>query len=225
MSGRTNRYTLNIVNRNKLTSIAKSTLETIDSVTVNFKNKQEFLGIINETFDRNISIDDSWLNITYNQNKKVRYARVLYLNDRNVLDKGYVANKVIEYSTNKNFIIKFVNRYCNNRYLSSLASDVVTSIEEGKEYVDSLQRIIDLTFGSYKSIRDIYLFVKKYDKMPSRVHNVNIPTINNNVNIIEALKTLKSIYEYEQLNLFDLIDQSRLEDKKSFDTGTPKIKR
>jgi hypothetical protein len=106
-----------------------------------------------------------------------------------------------------------------------LASDVVTSIEEGKEYVDSLQRIIDLTFGSYKSIRDIYLFVKKYDKMPSRVHNVNIPTINNNVNIIEALKTLKSIYEYEQLNLFDLIDQSRLEDKKSFDTGTPKIKR
>lgn len=224
MGGQISRYTLNlIIDESSVIPLAKGTLEQLDEVTTNFKNKQELLNAICTTFNIDTEGKSARINITYNQNKKVRYMRVLYANNIGALNRDAVGEKVLMYSLNKNFVLQFVKRYCNSPYLSTIASEIIGAINNDEDYVDPLQRIIDLTFASYKSIRDIYLFVKDYESLGrDEVIDNKIPQLDSKKDLLTALKTLKVIYDYQQLNFFGLIGDEQTNVK---DNGTPKIKK
>lgn len=205
MSGQVNRYTLNlIIDEQKTIPLVKGTLEQIDEVTTMFKNKQELLNAIVQTFDINLDGRKGRISVTYNQNKKLRYLRVLYSNNKGALNKEAVGDKLLLYSANTDFVLQFVKRYCNSPYMSTIANEVVDSIRSNEDYTESLQRIIDLTFSSYKAIRDIYFFVKDYENLgKSEIIESQAPQLNSKTDLLEALKKLRVMYDYQQLSLFD----------------------
>ena len=227
MSGQANRYTLNIiVDENNIIPLAKGPLETLDEVTSNFKTKQEFLDAIIKELNIKIEGKVIRINITYNQNKKTRNMRVLYADNKEALNKAKVGERLLFYSTNKSFVIDFVKRYCNSPYMSALASDVIEAIKSDEDYLMTLQRLIDLTFSSYKSIRDIHFFIKDYENLGRETKKTNIiPQLNNSKDLMNALKTLKSIYQCQQMDLFSLLNEQMVTGSDSTQKGTPRIKK
>lgn len=227
MSGQVNRYTLNvIVDDNETIPIAKGYLQMIDEVTSKYRNKEELLNAICNIFNMKIVGQSVRINITYNQNKQTRSLRVLYHNSKGALEMESVKKKVLLYSGNKNFAILFAGRYCNSHYMSNLASEVIEAVQRNEKYSDPLNRIIDLAFASYKSVRDIYFFLDDYEKKEKACcHDVTDFKTGNRQDLVCALKELKIICNYQQLNFFDLLDDNQTNRKDVNKDENSKIKK
>jgi hypothetical protein len=110
--------------------------------------------------------------------------------------------------------------------MSNLANNVIMSINTNEDYLDTLQRIIDLNFSSYKAIRDTYFFISNYEKSNKREKRVDSPsTTGKNEDLIMALKKLRLVYEYEQLNLFDWLDNNTAATNNNSNLELSKIKK
>jgi hypothetical protein len=165
MKNASNRYTLNIITENgDIITLIKGSLISIDEITSNFKDKQELINEFNRVFNKNLDIKKTRLEVNYNQNQHNKTTRILYLKDKEAMDRNKVIDMFLSHIPNIRFIETFVGRYKNNLYLLKLAQDVVTDIKKDKDYTDPLQRIVDLIFDSYKSTRDVYFFIKEYEK-------------------------------------------------------------
>lgn len=207
MKGVSNRYTLSIVDEFETIVLAKGSLEAIDEITVGFKNRQEFIKQIKTTFDIALDSEKVRIEITYNQTQSNRTIKILYFADKEAMDKRIVGSNLLRYCNNKDFVSQFVNRYKNTTYLNNLSKQVLSAIESDKDYTDALQRIIEIVFKSYKSTRDVYFFIKKYNIL-SEKETEYIPQLDRNEYKITALKALKDSYQ-PQISMFNwMMDQS-----------------
>ncbi|MGI6330116.1 MAG: hypothetical protein ACOXZR_04710 [Bacilli bacterium] len=205
MTKKIKRYTLNIIEGGNFIPVFKEDLKGIDKVTTTYQNKDELLDdLINNLHFQTDKIN-SFLGITYRQNKGTRMTKVLYKPDSEVFNELKLSEKVLAYSINEDFIYEFVSRYKNNPYLRTLSHMIKEAIKYEENYFDNLQRLLDITFDQYKSRRDTYLFIKDYEKR--QLQNLE-KRIDQNKNKEELLKIREALTkqkeEPKQLSLFDI---------------------
>jgi hypothetical protein len=202
MKNTSNRYSLNIIKRDEsVITVVKESLIFIDSITSNFVNKKELLNEINSVFGMKLDLKKTDVEITYNHNQHKKQAKILYKNDRGAMSREKVSEMFLLHTKEIKFIEKFVKRYENNHYLLCLSRDIISGIRNNKEYDSELQLIVNLIFDSYKSTRDVYFFIRNYENNNFK-NGKEKPVINVKGDILEALSTLKSVYQ-PQINLFD----------------------
>jgi phosphoenolpyruvate carboxylase len=184
-----------------LITLAKESLSLIDNITSNFADKKELLNEINRVYDMRLDLEKTRVEITYNQNKCNRTAKVLYFKDKDAMSIEKVSEMFLHHSKNMKFIEQFVERYENNCYLSKLSKTIISTIEENKDYSSLLQQIVNIIFDSYKSTRDVYFFIKHYEEKMTK-NTEKKSAINVKYNIFGALQKLQALYQ-PQIELSD----------------------
>ncbi|MFA5407321.1 MAG: hypothetical protein WC343_00950 [Bacilli bacterium] len=221
MGEKVNRYTLNIIlcDTEKI-PLAKGPLEMIDDITTCFRDKKDFLRTIASTLKIKMDLEKANVCINYIQDKEIRETGAIYLNNK--MDLAVIKGSFLKYLSDENFIIKYVQRYCNSPFLSGMAKKVIEGINEDTNYSVFLQQIIDKTFSSYKAIRDICPLIEDYEKQKGLYnYKYTIPCMNKSERLIQGLNKLKLIYDYNQLTLLNINSELKTD---NFGEGTSKVK-
>lgn len=160
-----NRYTLSIIEKEKEPIVFdKKTLEYIDAITTNFKNEKELIAIIGNILEKDFDLSTTKTEITYNHCKEIKKVEKLYSKDILILDKEATKAYILKHMNSKGFVVKFVGRYTGSNYFMRFRKDIISKINKGEDYTDTLSQLLEIVFANYKSLRDAYMFTKKHDK-------------------------------------------------------------
>jgi hypothetical protein len=157
-------YILSVVQNGLATqSLYRGSLEKIDKITTGFNKKKDFIIWINQSYNFNFNCSKAEVKITYNLNKSIRPVNVIYAKDKKAINIELTKERLLSHCDNKDFVIKFIERYYNNKSLLKLAGEVAKKIKMQKEYMPLLRSLINILFEGYKAPRDIYFFLEKYE--------------------------------------------------------------
>ena len=203
-----NNYTLGIMINGEITEVAKGALVDFDRVTTEFKSQKQFLQLLAKEYG--VDVENAKLTLTYQNNQQTKFTSPLYAKDKMVLNTTALSERILMRALDVNFIQAFIERYskgqlredCNNiLYYARLHQTEVRGATQ--LYLDALQRLLDKLFKSYKSIRDIYVFLDHYEERMYETKKDD-KTLKTDAELLETLKQLKmNLMPLKQVSMFD----------------------
>lgn len=164
-------YTIGLFsNFNKIYESEFMTIREVDELTSEYESEEELV----ESYSKLLNKDFSNCNpiIIHYQNKEEKrseeFGPMIFNEDKDVLNEKLTMKLAYHYSDLPSFVDELLNKYQNTRYFSDLVRIARSEIKEDEEknrsnYSDHLKEFLNY-FDIYKSKRDLYFFIKEYQK-------------------------------------------------------------
>lgn len=202
-------YSLEIIRNGEVQKLQKNPLPLIeiDEITTSFESQSHLLSLLKEKYGT--ETDKATMTITYKNNGYLKNTTPLYLKDRIILNEQAVIDKLMALALNRRYVVDLAQNYINSNsgYISNLARQVVVNARQesnNNDYLLPLNNLITtLCKDSYKTLRELYLITKKYDKKPN--HSIE-PIFKSKEELINQLNKLKvDIMPYQQITIDELV--------------------
>lgn len=188
-----NRYTLNLVADGSYVPFAISTIENIDSLMTNFKDKFEVINFIETYCGLDFLIED--IVVTYNVDKHIKEAPLIFNESRAIVDDKKLVDRIIIYLGQFSNVQKLAASNLNNHFLTEIINKLLKQTTMSN-YNFVLNKTKMQLLDEYKLKRDLSLYLEdKAIKRGSHFLNQSTGNSKNIDEIKQCLEKMEIVYQ------------------------------